>query len=196
MTAVLLLWRVASGFFLRFEAVYTCSGNTTVISFLWFLCTPREELDIDLKDIYYKIRCVLMPMPSLGYNRQVVRDNPDFWGPLAVVLLFSMVSIYGQFRVFKTSHIPLLGHWKYICNVRVCVLCRHKCCRNNHWCSHPSMERHLIYSNPHLPPALLSPIVNVLQLPWFRGKCLGWTEHVPQVGHSLPLVVHRGLPLI
>lgn len=59
----------------------------------------REELDIDLKDIYYKIRCVLMPMPSLGYNRQVVRDNPDFWGPLAVVLLFSMISIYGQFRV-------------------------------------------------------------------------------------------------
>lgn len=59
----------------------------------------REELDIDLKDIYYKIRCVLMPMPSLGYNRQVVRDNPDFWGPLAMVLLFSMFSIYGQFRV-------------------------------------------------------------------------------------------------
>ncbi|XP_061914974.1 protein YIPF4 isoform X1 [Entelurus aequoreus] len=58
-----------------------------------------EELDIDLKDIYYKIRCVLMPMPSLGYNRQVVRDNPDFWGPLAVVLLFSMISIYGQFRL-------------------------------------------------------------------------------------------------
>ncbi|XP_027032451.1 protein YIPF4 [Tachysurus fulvidraco] len=58
-----------------------------------------EELDIDLKDIYYKIRCVLMPMPSLGFNRQVVRDNPDFWGPLAVVLLFSMISIYGQFRV-------------------------------------------------------------------------------------------------
>nr|XP_036865191.1 protein YIPF4 [Manis javanica] len=58
-----------------------------------------EELDIDLKDIYYKIRCVLMPMPSLGFNRQVVRDNPDFWGPLAVVLFFSMISLYGQFRV-------------------------------------------------------------------------------------------------
>ncbi|XP_078260774.1 protein YIPF4 [Rhinoraja longicauda] len=58
-----------------------------------------EELDIDVKDIYYKIRCVLMPMPSLGFNRQVVRDNPDFWGPLAVVLFFSMISLYGQFRV-------------------------------------------------------------------------------------------------
>ncbi|PIO32650.1 hypothetical protein AB205_0189360, partial [Aquarana catesbeiana] len=40
-----------------------------------------------------------MPMPSLGFNRQVVRDNPDFWGPLAVVLFFSMISLYGQFRV-------------------------------------------------------------------------------------------------
>ncbi|XP_075002794.1 protein YIPF4 isoform X10 [Calonectris borealis] len=59
-----------------------------------------EELDIDLKDIYYKIRCVLMPMPSLGFNRQVVRDNPDFWGPLAVVLFFSMISLYGQFKLF------------------------------------------------------------------------------------------------
>ncbi|KAK9411866.1 protein YIPF4 [Crotalus adamanteus] len=58
-----------------------------------------EELDINLKDIYYKIRCVLMPMPSLGFNRQVVRDNPDFWGPLAVVLFFSMISLYGQFKV-------------------------------------------------------------------------------------------------
>lgn len=64
-----------------------------------FILYYREELDIDLKDIYYKIRCVLMPMPSLGFNRQVVRDNPDFWGPLAVVLFFSMISLYGQFRV-------------------------------------------------------------------------------------------------
>ncbi|XP_061847154.1 protein YIPF4 isoform X2 [Colius striatus] len=30
---------------------------------------------------------------------QVVRDNPDFWGPLAVVLFFSMISLYGQFKV-------------------------------------------------------------------------------------------------
>lgn len=69
----------------------------------------REELDIDLKDIYYKIRCVLMPMPSLGYNRQVVRDNPDFWGPLAMVLLFSMFSIYGQFRVRMSLLLLCLG---------------------------------------------------------------------------------------
>jgi len=58
-----------------------------------------EELDIDLKDIYYKIRCVLLPFPSLGLDRKVLRTNPDFWGPLAVVLVFSMVSVVGQLGV-------------------------------------------------------------------------------------------------
>jgi len=58
-----------------------------------------EELDVDLTDIYYKIRCVVFPCPFLGYKRHVVRDNPDFWGPLLVVLLFSLVSVYGQLRV-------------------------------------------------------------------------------------------------
>jgi len=58
-----------------------------------------EELDIDVKDIVYKLRCVMFPMPQLGFNRQIVRENPDFWGPLIVVLLYSLVSLYGQFRV-------------------------------------------------------------------------------------------------
>lgn len=58
-----------------------------------------EELDIDLKDIYYKVCCVLLPFPFMGYKRQLVRDSPDFWGPLLVVILFSLVSIYGQFSV-------------------------------------------------------------------------------------------------
>ncbi|XP_022095700.1 protein YIPF4-like [Acanthaster planci] len=58
-----------------------------------------EELDIDLKDIYYKVRCVVFPCPFLGFQRQILRDSPDFWGPLLVVLLFSAVSLYGQFRV-------------------------------------------------------------------------------------------------
>ncbi|KAL5464156.1 hypothetical protein EMCRGX_G033125 [Ephydatia muelleri] len=58
-----------------------------------------EELDIDPRDIYYKIRCVLLPLSSLGLNRNVIRDNPDFWGPLFVVLTFALVSIYGQFKV-------------------------------------------------------------------------------------------------
>ncbi len=62
-------------------------------------CFCREELDIDLKDIYYKVRCAIFPCPMLGFKRQVLRDNPDFWGPLLVVLLFAMISVYGQFRV-------------------------------------------------------------------------------------------------
>ncbi|XP_055879852.1 protein YIPF4-like [Biomphalaria glabrata] len=58
-----------------------------------------EELDIDLKDIYYKLRCVLFPLPQLGFNRHIVRESPDFWGPLIVILLYAIVSLYGQFRV-------------------------------------------------------------------------------------------------
>ncbi|GAB1601259.1 protein YIPF4-like [Argonauta hians] len=58
-----------------------------------------EELDIDVKDIFYKLRCVMFPLPQLGFNRKIVRDNPDFWGPLVVILLYSLVSLYGQFRV-------------------------------------------------------------------------------------------------
>uniref|UniRef100_A0A8C5XZI8 Yip1 domain family member 4 n=1 Tax=Microcebus murinus TaxID=30608 RepID=A0A8C5XZI8_MICMU len=81
-----------------------------------------EELDIDLKDIYYKIRCVLMPMPSLGFNRQVVRDNPDFWGPLAVVLFFSMISLYGQFRV-SISYFILILNILRVLKVKYKMLC-------------------------------------------------------------------------
>ncbi|XP_059170770.1 protein YIPF4-like isoform X2 [Physella acuta] len=58
-----------------------------------------EELDIDLKDIYYKVRCVLFPLPQLGFNRHIVRESPDFWGPLFVILLYAIISLYGQFRV-------------------------------------------------------------------------------------------------
>ncbi|ELU10596.1 hypothetical protein CAPTEDRAFT_215340 [Capitella teleta] len=58
-----------------------------------------EELDIDLQDIYHKIRAVIVPLPQMGFDSKIIRDNPDFWGPLVVVLLYSLVSIYGQFRV-------------------------------------------------------------------------------------------------
>lgn len=59
----------------------------------------REELDIDVNDIYYKVRCVLFPLPSLGFQKDVLRQNPDFWGPLFVVLLYALLALYGQFRV-------------------------------------------------------------------------------------------------
>ena len=91
-----------------------------------------EELDIDLKDIAYKLRCVLLPLPSTDRNR--LKDEPDFWyhhrlsfvvdvpcvgavfvdataraslayhghvyrGPLLMVVLYALVSLYGQFQV-------------------------------------------------------------------------------------------------
>ena len=59
--------------------------------------SPSEELDIDLKDIYYKLRCVLLPLPWL--DRSAVRESPDFWGPLLVVIAYALISVYGQFRV-------------------------------------------------------------------------------------------------
>eukprot|EP00730_Choanoeca_flexa_P014300 TRINITY_DN6206_c0_g1_i1.p1 TRINITY_DN6206_c0_g1~~TRINITY_DN6206_c0_g1_i1.p1 ORF type:complete len:284 (+),score=46.93 TRINITY_DN6206_c0_g1_i1:95-853(+) len=56
-----------------------------------------EELDIDLTDIGYKLRCVLLPLPST--DRKKLKDEPDFWGPLLVVVLYALVSLYGQFQV-------------------------------------------------------------------------------------------------
>ena len=56
-------------------------------------------MDIDLKDIYYKVRCILFPLPQLGFERKVLKENPDFWGPLLIVLLYSLLSLYGQFKV-------------------------------------------------------------------------------------------------
>lgn len=69
------------------------------ILFLKSLHLYREELDIDINDIYYKVRCVLFPIPSLGFQKDVLRQNPDFWGPLFVVLLYALLALYGQFRV-------------------------------------------------------------------------------------------------
>lgn len=61
-----------------------------------------EELDIDLSGIKYKIKCVIMPLADqTSINRAVLKDDPDFWGPLFIVLLFSIFSVYGQFRVIS-----------------------------------------------------------------------------------------------
>ncbi|VDM80926.1 unnamed protein product [Strongylus vulgaris] len=59
----------------------------------------REELDIDLTDIYYKIRCILLPLPYFRMKLNIVRESPDFWGPLMVVIAYALLSIYGQFSV-------------------------------------------------------------------------------------------------
>jgi len=58
-----------------------------------------EELDIDLRDIYYKVRCVMLPLPYFRLKIQLVRDSPDFWGPLFVVLIYALLSLYGQVHV-------------------------------------------------------------------------------------------------
>lgn len=55
-----------------------------------------EELDIDLPDMARKLKFVLLPLNS---DLSKIDHSPDFWGPLMVVLLFSLVSLYGQFKV-------------------------------------------------------------------------------------------------
>jgi hypothetical protein len=62
-----------------------------------------EELDIDMKEIIFKIKCVMVPVSNPNMNRSILRDNPDFWGPLLIVLVFSLASVYGQFRVIIVS---------------------------------------------------------------------------------------------
>lgn len=71
----------------------------------------REELDIDVNDIYYKVRCVLFPLPSLGFQKDVLRQNPDFWGPLFVVVLYALLALYGQFRVSINQFCDHCNHY-------------------------------------------------------------------------------------
>jgi hypothetical protein len=58
-----------------------------------------QELDINLPEIQYKIKCVLIPFGNDTLNRSILKENPDFWGPLLIVLAFALLSVYGQFKV-------------------------------------------------------------------------------------------------
>eukprot|EP00041_Stephanoeca_diplocostata_P008201 m.118648 g.118648 ORF g.118648 m.118648 type:complete len:267 (+) comp17217_c0_seq2:159-959(+) len=63
------------------------------------MSTPLlEELDIDIKDIWHKVRCILLPIDYGGFKRSIVRESPDFWGPLLVVFLYAMASMYGNWK--------------------------------------------------------------------------------------------------
>eukprot|EP01100_Stratorugosa_tubuloviscum_P009358 TRINITY_DN391_c0_g5_i1.p1 TRINITY_DN391_c0_g5~~TRINITY_DN391_c0_g5_i1.p1 ORF type:complete len:270 (-),score=108.52 TRINITY_DN391_c0_g5_i1:94-903(-) len=57
-----------------------------------------EELDIDIGDILHKIRCALLP---INIKRESLVDNPDFWGPMFVVLLYAFLIIWGQLKVIS-----------------------------------------------------------------------------------------------
>ncbi|KAL7061032.1 hypothetical protein AAHC03_09364 [Spirometra sp. Aus1] len=58
-----------------------------------------EELDIDVNSIAKKMKAVILPCAKSGLDPTAVREHPDFWGPLLVVILFSFVSLVGQLRV-------------------------------------------------------------------------------------------------
>jgi hypothetical protein len=51
-----------------------------------FLFFFREELDINIDEIITKLRCVILPIPSRTLQRAaLLRDNPDFWGPVRTI---------------------------------------------------------------------------------------------------------------
>ena len=54
----------------------------------------REELDIDVSDILFKIRCALFPV---RVDKEALLASPDFWGPMAVVVLYGLI-LFGQVR--------------------------------------------------------------------------------------------------
>ena len=58
-----------------------------------------ELLDVAVGDIVHKVRAVLVPCR----RRDAIRDSPDFWGPLLVVLAFAAVSLYGQLAVRRAD---------------------------------------------------------------------------------------------
>uniref|UniRef100_A0A915PQK9 Protein YIP n=1 Tax=Setaria digitata TaxID=48799 RepID=A0A915PQK9_9BILA len=72
-----------------------------------------EELDIDLSDIYYKVLCVLFPLPYFRLKLCIVRESPDFWGPLFIVSTYALLSLYGQlsvrFFLFLYDRFQVLG---------------------------------------------------------------------------------------
>jgi hypothetical protein len=77
----------------------------------------REELEINPLDIAYKIRCILFPFK---FDRSVLMSSPDFWGPLAVVLLYAFLLIWGQFQVVSwVLTIWLLGSFLVFILARV-----------------------------------------------------------------------------
>eukprot|EP01090_Pellita_catalonica_P007926 TRINITY_DN1853_c0_g1_i9.p2 TRINITY_DN1853_c0_g1~~TRINITY_DN1853_c0_g1_i9.p2 ORF type:complete len:259 (+),score=26.63 TRINITY_DN1853_c0_g1_i9:31-807(+) len=55
-----------------------------------------EELDIDVSEIFYKLRCVLIPFK---FERKGLLESPDFWGPLLVVLFYAMILLWKQLSV-------------------------------------------------------------------------------------------------
>eukprot|EP01091_Cochliopodium_minus_P010733 TRINITY_DN2914_c0_g1_i1.p1 TRINITY_DN2914_c0_g1~~TRINITY_DN2914_c0_g1_i1.p1 ORF type:complete len:237 (+),score=67.89 TRINITY_DN2914_c0_g1_i1:125-835(+) len=57
-----------------------------------------EELDIDIKEIVYKLKCVMMP---LKLDSKKFEETPDFWGPIFVVLTYAFLLVWGQLKVLS-----------------------------------------------------------------------------------------------
>ena len=59
-----------------------------------------EELDISPEDIMKKVKTVLLPAAS-GGDRMVLLTEPDFWGPLLMMMIYASLIVWGQFKVIS-----------------------------------------------------------------------------------------------
>lgn len=65
----------------------------------------------------------MLPLPYFRLKIQLVRDSPDFWGPLFVVLLYAVLSLYGQIHVKKFFQTFLLTILQKILFNICCIGC-------------------------------------------------------------------------
>ncbi|KAL0249675.1 hypothetical protein GEMRC1_004904 [Eukaryota sp. GEM-RC1] len=79
-----------------------------------------EELDIDLQDIYHKIRFVLLPFQHSLSDRSILVEKPDFWGPLALIFVYGFLCVWKQFSAMTWAFLLwFLGSFLmyFICRV-------------------------------------------------------------------------------
>ncbi|KAL0228308.1 hypothetical protein RCL1_004451 [Eukaryota sp. TZLM3-RCL] len=56
-----------------------------------------EELDINVTDIYHKIRLILLPFKHSFSDRSHLVSSPDFWGPLLIVTMYGVLCFFKHF---------------------------------------------------------------------------------------------------
>ena len=60
----------------------------------------REELEIDVGSIIAKARCIVLPTAAnRAYLQQNLQESADFWGPVSLATAYSLLIVWGQFKV-------------------------------------------------------------------------------------------------
>ena len=59
-----------------------------------------QELDINLSEIKYKIKCVIMPIANENLNRNVLRDNPGNICNIKIITRHQKIIYFDYFKIF------------------------------------------------------------------------------------------------